>query len=122
LWGAKSLVDSDKLNSLKIKCVINLDMVGRLDNQTKILEYATGDPSSLPESVFNNYANESLKIIKIELPPGDHTPFSDKGFPVLFLTTGSHDDYHKITDTADKINYNGLLQIVEFVEYFILHQ
>jgi Zn-dependent M28 family amino/carboxypeptidase len=122
LWGAKALADSGKLTSLKIKCIINLDMVGRLDTQTKILEYATGNPSFIPESVFNSYADESLKLVKIELPPGDHTPFSDKGFPVLFLTTGSHEDYHKITDTADKINYNGLLLVTRFIEYLILPQ
>jgi len=120
LWGAKALADSGRLASLKIKCIINLDMVGRLDTQTKILEYATGDPSFIPESVFKSYADESLKLVKMELPPGDHTPFSDKGFPVLFLTTGSYEDYHKISDTADKINYEGLLQVIGFVEYLIL--
>jgi peptidase M28-like protein/PDZ domain-containing protein/PA domain-containing protein len=48
--------------------------------------------------------------------PSDHSSFYAKQVPVLFFWTGTHDDYHKPSDTADKINYEGEARIVSFVE------
>src|SRR5215831_2414891 len=47
--------------------------------------------------------------------PSDHSSFYSKQVPVLFFWTGTHDDYHKPSDTADKINYEGEARIVAFV-------
>ena len=47
--------------------------------------------------------------------PSDHQAFYVKDIPVLFFFTGSHDDYHKPSDTAEKINVEGLKQIATFV-------
>ena len=47
--------------------------------------------------------------------PSDHSSFYAKQVPVLFFWTGTHDDYHKPTDTADKINYEGEARIVSFI-------
>jgi aminopeptidase YwaD len=47
--------------------------------------------------------------------PSDHSSFYAKQIPVLFFWTGTHDDYHKPSDTADKINYPDEVRIVEFV-------
>jgi aminopeptidase YwaD len=46
--------------------------------------------------------------------PSDHSSFYAKQVPVLFLWTGTHDDYHKPTDTADKINYGDEARVVAF--------
>ncbi len=51
--------------------------------------------------------------------PSDHSSFYAKQIPVLFLWTGNHDDYHKPSDTADKINYEGEARIVSFVERIV---
>lgn len=51
--------------------------------------------------------------------PSDHSSFYSKQVPVLFFWTGTHDDYHKPSDTADKINYEGEARIVAFVERII---
>jgi len=51
--------------------------------------------------------------------PSDHTSFYRKDIPVLFYFTGLHTDYHKPTDDADKINYNGTLQIIQHIEKLI---
>ena len=51
--------------------------------------------------------------------PSDHQSFYIKQVPVLFFWTGTHDDYHKPSDTADKINYEGEAHIVSFVERII---
>ena len=47
--------------------------------------------------------------------PSDHSSFYAKQVPVLFFWTGTHDDYHNPSDTADKINYEGEARIVAFV-------
>jgi Zn-dependent M28 family amino/carboxypeptidase len=47
--------------------------------------------------------------------PSDHSSFYAKQVPVLFFWTGNHEDYHKPSDTADKINYEGEARIVSFV-------
>jgi aminopeptidase YwaD len=47
--------------------------------------------------------------------PSDHSSFYAKQVPVLFFWTGTHDDYHKPSDTADKINYEGEARIIDFV-------
>lgn len=51
--------------------------------------------------------------------PSDHSSFYSRQVPVLFFWTGTHDDYHKPSDTADKINYEGEARIVEFVERIV---
>jgi Zn-dependent M28 family amino/carboxypeptidase len=47
--------------------------------------------------------------------PSDHASFYAKQTPVLFFWTGTHEDYHKPSDTADRINYEGHFRIVSFV-------
>jgi aminopeptidase YwaD len=47
--------------------------------------------------------------------PSDHSSFYAKQIPVLFFWTGNHEDYHKPSDTADKINYEGEAGIISFV-------
>jgi aminopeptidase YwaD len=46
--------------------------------------------------------------------PSDHSSFYSKQVPVLFLWTGTHEDYHKPSDTSDKINYEGEARVVTF--------
>ena len=47
--------------------------------------------------------------------PSDHSSFYAKQIPVLFFWTGSHEDYHKPSDTADKINYADEARILGLV-------
>jgi aminopeptidase YwaD len=51
--------------------------------------------------------------------PSDHSSFYAKQVPVLFFWTGNHEDYHKPSDTADKINYEGEVRVVSFVERIV---
>src|SRR6266568_1248581 len=51
--------------------------------------------------------------------PSDHSSFYAKQIPVLFFWTGTHDDYHKPSDTADKINYQDEARVVAFVARII---
>ncbi|MDX6558397.1 MAG: hypothetical protein QOF72_1446 [Blastocatellia bacterium] len=51
--------------------------------------------------------------------PSDHSSFYAKQVPVLFFWTGTHNDYHKPSDTADKINYEGQARILTFVDRIV---
>ena len=57
----------------------------------------------------------NLQLNEDGFGPSDHSSFYGKQIPVFFFFTGTHNDYHKPTDTADKINYNGLLKVTNFV-------
>ena len=51
--------------------------------------------------------------------PSDHSSFYSKQIPVLFVWTGTHNDYHKPSDTADKINYEGEAAIVSLINRIV---
>ena len=51
--------------------------------------------------------------------PSDHSSFYAQKIPVLFFFTGTHSEYHKPTDTAEKINYQGLLKITNYVSEIV---
>jgi S1-C subfamily serine protease len=57
----------------------------------------------------------NLRLNEDGFGPSDHSSFYAKRIPVLFFFTGTHEDYHKPSDTADRINYDGLAAVAEFV-------
>jgi hypothetical protein len=96
--------------------MVNLDMVGRLTNN-KLEVYGTGtakefDP--LVEQLNQKYGFE-LKKEPGGSGPSDHSSFYGRKVPVLFFFTGVHDDYHRPSDDADKINFDGMARISQMV-------
>ena len=57
----------------------------------------------------------NLQLNEDGFGPSDHSSFYTKKIPVLFFFTGTHLDYHKPSDTADKINYQGERNIIDYV-------
>lgn len=90
----------------------------------------TAKPES-PSARANQSANgsltaslDSIRALDLTLSedgygPSDHSSFYAKKVPVLFLWTGTHEDYHKPSDTADKINYEDEAHILSFVERIV---
>ncbi len=76
----------------------------------------TADISKRAANAFSPFA---LTLNEDGFGPSDHSSFYSKQIPVLFFWTGTHDDYHKPSDTADKINYEGEARIVAFVERIV---
>lgn len=118
LFGSKYFVDNPTVSLANINYMINMDMVGRLNDSTKVL--TVGGYGTSPEwaSLINTKAKKSPFVIKVDSSgtgPSDHTSFYRKDIPVLFFFTGLHADYHKPTDDADKINYTGELTIVDYI-------
>lgn len=144
LLGSKFYVNNAAFPIAKTVAMINLDMVGRL-NENKLTVGGIGTASgwkdlvnSNNQSGFSTIGNESPTNAKIEntktgevinkiypnfalqlnedgFGPSDHSSFYGKQIPVLFFFTGTHADYHKPSDTAEKINYAGLMKVTGFV-------
>jgi C-terminal processing protease CtpA/Prc len=97
--------------------MINMDMVGRLNDSTKTITVGGfGTSPTWSKIIINDpKAAFSIKIDSSGTGPSDHTSFYRKDIPVLFFFTGLHSDYHKPTDDAGKINYTGEFRIVKYI-------
>ena len=124
LWGSAYYADHPVFPLEKTSIDINIDMIGRKDDNIKSLDtnnhvYLIGDDklsSELPRFV-DSINNMYIKIItdrKYNDPKdpnrlyyrSDHYNFAAKGVPIVFFFDGIHKDYHKPSDTPDKINYD----------------
>ncbi len=96
--------------------MVNLDMVGRLDGD-KIVVHGTGTGTGLEPLVDRLVAARGLTAAKEPggFGPSDHSSFYARKIPVLHIFTGSHTDYHRPTDTAEKINYDGMVRLARLV-------
>lgn len=96
--------------------MINMDMVGRLNEEKSLAINGVGtSPSFVP--VFDQINADSLKLVTSEsgVGPSDHTSFYLQDLPVLHFFTGQHEDYHKPGDDSEKINYEGLVKVVRYI-------
>lgn len=124
LLGSGAYTKTPIIPLANIVAMLNMDMIGRLRNQSlfvggvgtspiwkPLLEKLNGSPGtgSGSGSRFQfSYGEDGFG-------PSDHQSFYVRDIPVLFFFTGTHDDYHKPSDTADKINSEGLMQVAQLV-------
>lgn len=116
LYGSKYFTEHSTINLSTANYMINLDMVGRLNDSTRGLNiggYGTSPTWGEMLNAKDNYF--AIKFDSSGTGPSDHTSFYRKDIPVLFLFTGVHSDYHKPSDDADKINYTGQLKVVNYI-------
>jgi hypothetical protein len=99
--------------------MINMDMVGRYDTARKLTIGGYGTSSKWSEILSKTQTPLFTHYDSAGTGPSDHASFYRKDMPVLFLFTGSHSDYHKATDDADKINYDAQKDIVRLVQNII---
>lgn len=121
LYGSNYFVDHPTVPLEEVNYMINMDMVGRLKEDSTLAVYGIGTSPSWPEAV-NMTNTDSLDLVFHEsgVGPSDHTSFYLADLPVLHFFTGQHEDYHKPTDDADKINYAGMQLVIDFIERIIL--
>lgn len=142
LIGSKFYVNNPVFPLAQTVAMINMDMIGRLKdnkltiggigtasewktlveskNQVTTYEGLAGKPDAAGTSkiIYTPFLSRvpfTLQLNEDGFGPSDHSSFYGKQIPVLFFFTGTHLDYHKPTDTADKINYVGLLQVENYV-------
>ncbi|MFT3682258.1 MAG: M20/M25/M40 family metallo-hydrolase [Ferruginibacter sp.] len=115
LFGSKYFVEHPTIDLSNINYMLNMDMIGRLNDSTHKLVIGGYGTSPAWGAVINTTdKNFSVKTDSSGVGPSDHTSFYRKGIPVLFFFTGLHADYHKPGDDAEKINYNGELQVLKY--------
>jgi hypothetical protein len=100
---------------------VNFDMVGRLNENTLILQ-GVGSSALWRRLIEKRNVAAGFNLVLQDDPylPTDVTALYPKQVPVLNFFTGSHEDYHRPTDDAEKINYDGLQRIVQFARGLIV--
>jgi hypothetical protein len=115
--GSSHFVKSPAPGLERVAAMVNLDMVGRMREDALELHGVGTSPAwrGLVEEASRN-AGLKLRLHEGGYGPSDHSPFYAAGLPVLFAFTGAHEDYHRPSDTADRINAAGLGKVVDLVE------
>jgi hypothetical protein len=121
LLGSKAYTNAPVFPLDKTIAMVNMDMVGRLkDNKLDVGGIGTASEwKALVEGKNPRSSAFALQLSEDGFGPSDHSSFYAKQIPVLFFFTGSHEDYHKPSDTADKINYPGESQIISYMSDII---
>jgi Zn-dependent M28 family amino/carboxypeptidase len=121
LLGSKKFAENPAIDLKKVNAMVNLDMVGRLTDSTKLQIGGVGTAEPLRKIITAMCDTLVLKLFLSEegYGPSDHASFYSKDIPVLFMTSGAHMDYHTPADSWDKINYNGMAKISDLAYQII---
>jgi Tol biopolymer transport system component len=120
LLGSAAFCQQPPVPMNKIVAYVNFDMVGRL-RDNKLSMQGIGSSKVWPKLLEkrNVAAGFSLVLQNDPYLPTDVTSFYPKRVPVLNFFTGAHEDYHRPTDTPDKLDYVGLERITKFAQQII---
>lgn len=115
LYGSKYFAENSPIDLKKVNYMINMDMVGRMKDQSLVINGVGTSPvwkEILPK--IDCYGIKT-KTTESGVGPSDHTSFYLKDIPVLHFFTGAHEDYHKPSDDADKVNYKGIGEVSGYI-------
>lgn len=116
LIGSKYFTNHPTIDLSKISCMINMDMVGRLNDSTKkVMVFGVGTSPAYTKVFSSVSTGLSLSYDSSGVGPSDQTSFYLKNIPVLHFFSGQHMDYHKSSDDVEKINFAGEKQILELI-------
>ena len=120
LLGSKKWCDNPTIDLSSVNYMLNMDMIGRLNDSTKkLLIYGVGTSPTWVPLLEKTNTYFSLKNDSSGIGPSDQTSFYLKDIPVLHFFTGQHSDYHKPSDDANKINFAGEQKVLEFITKLI---
>jgi hypothetical protein len=116
LLGSAYFADNMPVITSDVAMMINMDMIGRLNDESSLIVYGTGTSSGL-EEILNEYNSYGFGLTFNDegYGPSDHSSFYGKKIPVLFFFTDTHEDYHKPSDDTEKINFDGEEQVLKYV-------
>lgn len=149
LLGSRHYVDHPLFPLDKTVFMLNMDMIGRVTEveddtpataspipkgadpkgpktkamRDRLVIYGTGTAKGLDTYVDTVVKPFDFKLLKVPggTGPSDHDSFYRKKIPVLFFFTGTHRDYHRPSDTPDKINLPGMKKVIDLVEVIAQH-
>lgn len=117
LLGSTQWVRNPTLPLASVKAMLNFDMVGRMDpTHPTVLLGGLGMPASGLEAA-KRHLPRGLTLgqdLGAAIGASDHVSFAMARIPTFFFFTGLHADYHRPTDTADRINAKGMAQLATF--------
>jgi hypothetical protein len=115
LLGSAAFVAKPPVPIADLAAYLNFDMVGRMqDNKLSVQASGTSATWARMVEQANVRAGFNVNLQPDPYQPTDVANFNTAGVPCLNFFTGSHADYHKPSDTADKIDYDDLARIVDF--------
>ncbi|MBA4303586.1 MAG: hypothetical protein C0424_05120 [Sphingobacteriaceae bacterium] len=116
LLGSAYFAKNPTIPLESVAAMLNMDMVGKLDSQSRQLGVlGIGTSPVWPALVQSQAGDLKLKTSASGTGASDHTSFYLKDIPVLHLFTGTHSDYHKPSDDAEKLNYAGMADVVNYI-------
>jgi hypothetical protein len=120
LMGSKKFCEKPTIDMSTVNYMINMDMVGRLNDSTKALMiYGVGTAPDWIPIISSMRTIFRIKTDSAGVGPSDQTSFFLKNVPVLHFFTGQHSDYHKPSDDVDKVNFEGEKAILEYITLII---
>lgn len=119
LVGSKKFTESPTIDLSKVSFMINLDMIGRLNEEKRIMVGGVGTAPNFVPLLNNTPSTLTVKQDSAGIGPSDHTSFYLKNIPVLFFFTGQHSDYHKPSDDVEKVNFSGEVALLEYTVQLI---
>jgi hypothetical protein len=116
LYGSNFYTKNFTVDNNNVHAMINLDMVGRLD-ETKGMAINGIGTASQWKDLIEKSNKDKIKIIYGEggSGPSDHASFYYSNIPAIHFFTGAHEDYHKPSDDVDKINFDGMRKISDMI-------
>lgn len=119
--GSAAFAEKPPLDLKNVAAYINADMVGRL-RENKLTVQGVGSSKVWRKLLEKRNVAAGFNLVLQDDPylPTDTTSLYPKRIPVLNFFTGAHEDYHRPTDTAEKIDYEGLARITTFAKNIIL--
>lgn len=151
LYGSKHYCDEPPFPLAKTVFMLNMDMIGRVAEvdddaglvrlgalagaaagsgtpgavvkRDRVVVYGTGTAPGLDDLLTEANRKFDFKLLRVPggSGPSDHESFYVKRVPVLFFFTGTHRDYHRPTDTPEKINLPGLKKVANLAEVLTSH-
>ncbi|MFD2587436.1 M28 family peptidase [Croceitalea marina] len=115
LLGSNYFSKNPTIDLAMANYMINMDMVGRLREEKTLSISGTGT-APIWNQVLNS-TNPGFKLVLSEsgVGPSDHTSFYLQNIPALHFFTGQHEDYHKPSDDFEKLNYEGMELIGNYI-------
>jgi aminopeptidase YwaD len=112
LIGSSHYVQHASLPLSQTIAMLNFDMVGRMhDNKLSVGGVDSGDRLRAATADAARAAGVQAELNGTPFSPSDHSRFYSAGTPVLFFHTGSHPDYHRPSDTVDRLNVDGMARV-----------
>jgi Tol biopolymer transport system component len=120
ILGSAAFVRNSPVKLSNVVAMVNMDMIGRLRDH-RLMVQGTGSSALWPRLVEQYAVSMPLHVTLTEDPylPTDSTSFYQKGIPTLSFFTGSHGDYHRPSDTADKINAGGEAEVLDLIRRIV---